>query len=179
MQPLQPRCLEDRFLPQENTATSCASASLARRWASWQHSNEYNTASAKLSETWMQHLQPRPVGQIPPSAKPRKSKASLKQGRLSPRFPTLAALQNSQITCTATVGLPRKHSVVTPDEAHRSLLMTGWANSFALFVSVRLPEQSSGSSSGLPTDPILLEILFDSSARCPYRLVFLSKTKAP
>ena len=38
--------------------------------------------------------------------------------------------------------------------------MIGPAHSFALFVSVRLLEQLSGSSSGLPKSPTLLGVLF-------------------
>ena len=68
---------------------------------------------------------------------------------------------------------------------HRSLLMTGPAHICALHVSVRLPEQTSGSSSGLPRQPTLLGILFGSAAHCPHRKhIFLCplrfpKTKVP
>ena len=46
-----------------------------------------------------------------------------------------------------------------------------WAGQhFPLYDSVRLREQPSGSSSGLPRKPTPLAILFGSAARCPYRI---------
>ena len=82
-----------------------------------------------------------------------------------------------QMTCSITIRQPRKHSLVTVEQTHRSLLITESANTFAPFVSAR-------SSGGLPTGPTFLGILFESSARCPDRkhilcLLLLSKTKAP
>ena len=69
---------------------------------------------------------------------------------------------------------------------HRSSLMTGPASIFDLYVfSVRLLEQSSGSSGGLPKGPTSLGILFESSAHCPdgrnllLCVLLRSKTKAP
>ena len=63
---------------------------------------------------------------------------------------------------------------------HRSLLMTGPAHICALHVSVRLPEQTSGSSSGLPREPTLLGILCGSTAHCPHReRTFLCPLRLP
>ena len=67
----------------------------------------------------------------------------------------------------------------------RSLLTFGPADIFVLYVAVRLPEQPSGSSTGLPKDPTLLWVLFGSSVPCADHrnllpcFLLLSKTTAP
>ena len=71
------------------------------------------------------------------------------------------------------------------DFTTRSLLMIGPTHFFVLYVPARLPGKLSGISGGLPGDPTLFAILFESSAYCPDRcnlflcLLLLSKTKAP
>ena len=71
--------------------------------ASWQHCIGHNTTSAFLSEFGATPAAQVSGGQIPPSAKQGKQE-SPKQGRFSPRLPTLAAHK----TVRANVGLSRK-----------------------------------------------------------------------
>ena len=76
----------------------------ALRQTSWQHCVDCNTTSVRPPKLGATPASQVSGGQIPPSTKQRKQ-ASLKQGRVSPRLPTLAAHETPR---TATVGQPRK-----------------------------------------------------------------------